>query len=165
MKSIPGLRRLRLLRRLHRNCSKSCELIYILHGLVTLGALRCNVFFFLGQLRANRLLLRPCLDELRPEMVSKPVVSRKTSLKKLKQKRQAISLFLTMFYLMRRRVALDTLVSKPSRPSFTTPRFFDVKFCAQARCFRALALKTLAPTVQNEPAKNEGVSLSSYAQA
>ena len=62
-----------------------------LHGLVTLGAFRCNVFVtFVGQLRANRLLLRPFLDEWLPEMVSKPMDSRETSLKKSK-KRQAIA--------------------------------------------------------------------------
>ena len=58
---------------------------------MTLGAFPCNVFFsFLGQLRANRLLLRPFLDEWLPEMVSKPMDSRETSLKKSK-KRQAIA--------------------------------------------------------------------------
>ena len=45
---------------------------------------------FLGTSRANRLLLRPFLDEWRPEMVSKPMDSRETSLKKSK-KRQAIA--------------------------------------------------------------------------
>ena len=62
-----------------------------LHGLVTLGAFRCNVSLtFVGQLRANRLLLRSFVDEWRSGMVSKPMDSRETSLKKSK-KRQAIA--------------------------------------------------------------------------
>ena len=49
---------------------------------------RSRVMFcltFLGTSRANRLLLRPFLDEWLPEMVSKPMDSRETSLKKSKK--------------------------------------------------------------------------------
>ena len=64
---------------------------------------------------------------------------------KKSKKRQAISLFLTMLILMRRRGGSDNSFLKPSRPSFKTPRFSDVDSCAQARWFRRRRLRSPTP--------------------
>ena len=86
--------------RWHLACSKSANLMYI----TAFGdsvALSCNVFLsFLEMPRTQTHVLRPLLDECFPEMLSKPMVSPETSLRK-SEKRRAIALctFLMRDYL------------------------------------------------------------------
>ena len=68
-------------------------------------------------------------------------------------------LFLTMLFFVRRRSGSDMLRSEPSRLSSKTPRLFDVKSCAQAQYFRGHGLRSLAPAVETETSKNEGLGL------
>ena len=74
-------------------------------------------------------------------------------------------LLLTRLVPLRRRSGFDVSLSKPSRPSCETPRFFEVGFDAQAHGSRGVRLSSVAPTAQIKTSKNEGLGLSKPAQA
>ena len=91
-------------------------------------------------------------------LAQKPSILLRTSLPRLK-KHAAKPLFVTVLFFVRRRGGLDVSFSKPSRLSSKTPRFFDVKFCAQARYLRGVVVISPTPVRKNETPKNEGLGL------